>query len=293
MPIMLVSQLKVLYLWWIGWDYSYASSKWIYLELVPPKEVLTPIKAMEDVFAVIWPIYDSGNWRERWMEGELNNTPFWMSWEIVSIEGRIHFYLRILTSHRGAIETAIYGAYPDIEIREVTDSFKLVPKNIPNEEWDLYGEDFVLARPAAYPLKTYEKFFEPQGERISAEEKRIDPMSSLLELMARLGPGENFWLQYILMPILDYDEPEWRKEGAAIVTKLSKRPEKKEPTFLEDLGYVFRQLIMGPDKEGSGEGAKYSWTPIAKTETGEREMVLTPGEREMITEIENKMRKPA
>ena len=49
---------------------------------------------------------------------------------------------------------------------------------------------------------------------------------------------------------------------------------------------------MGPKKEGSGERATYKWLEAAKSEEGEREMVLTPGEREIITEIENKLKKP-
>src|SRR3989344_1577191 len=69
--------------WW--WDFAYAKVKWKILEIIPPKEILTPLKAMEDVFTVAWPIYDRGNWRERWCEGELGNSPYWMSWEIASI----------------------------------------------------------------------------------------------------------------------------------------------------------------------------------------------------------------
>lgn len=291
-PIFLSAQLKMLYLWWIDWDYAYAKTKWKVLEIIPPKELLIPFKAMEDVFTVIWPIWDGANWRERWCEGELKNSPYWMSWEIASIEGQIHFYIRVSASHRTAVETALYGHYPEIEIKEVSDYTKLVPQNVPNEEWDLYGEDFELVKPAAYPIKTLEKFFEPQGERISAEEKRIDPISSLLELLSKLGPGEHYWLQFITVPVLDYDEPEWRKEAEKIITKIAKRPEKKEPTFLEELGHIAGQVIMGPEKEGTGEKATYQWMDPSKTEEGEREMVMTPGEREVITEIENKIKKP-
>ena len=289
-PLFLSIQLKTLFLWWINWDFAYAKIKWEVLEIIPPKEVITPFKAMEDVFSVVWPIYDGANWRERWCEGELNNSPFWMSWEIVSIEGNIHFYIRVMDVHRTLIETALYGHYPEIEIKEVSDYTKLVPQNIPNEEWDLYGEDFYLIQPSAYPIKTMEKFFEPQGEKISAEEKRIDPMSSLLELLSKLGTGEHYWIQFILMPVTDYDEPEWRKEAEKIITKIIKRPEKKETTFFEDLMYVFKQIILGPEKEGSGEKATYKWMDTAKSEEGEREMVLTPGEREVVTEIENKIK---
>ena len=294
LPLMLQIQLKTLYLWWIGWDYDYATkARWVMLEIIPPKEVLIPAKAMEDVFAVIWPIYDNGNWRERWCDGELANGPYWCSWEIASLEGKIHFYIRCLAAHRMSIETALYAHYPDIEVFEAPDYTRLVPPTVPNEEWDIYGEDFILSRENAYPIKTYEKFFEPQGERISAEEKRIDPIISLLEGMSKLGPGENYWVHFITVPITDKDEPDWKKEGQSIINKLSKRPEKKEPTLMEDLFYVGKQLILGPEKEGSGEGAKYSWVEQNKEETGEREMVLTPGEREVITEVENKLKKPA
>ena len=68
---------------------------------------------------------------------------------------------------------ALYAHYPDIEIHEVNDYTKLVPPTIPNEEWDMYGEDLITARDNAFPIKTYEKFFEPQGERISAEDKLL------------------------------------------------------------------------------------------------------------------------
>ncbi|MGD0576531.1 MAG: hypothetical protein ABSA74_00440 [Candidatus Staskawiczbacteria bacterium] len=295
LPLMLGVQLRTLYLWWINWDYDYAKARWVILEIIPPKELLIPVKAMEDVFSVLWPIWDRPTFREKWCDGELDNAdfgPFWFSWEIVSIEGKIHFYIRFLEQHRLAAEMALYAHYPDIEIHEVPDYTKLVPPTIPNEEWDMYGEDWILRQPAAYPIKTYEKFFEPQGERIAAEEKRIDPIIGLLEGMSKLGPGEHYWVQFITVPINDLDEPEWRKEGKKIIDKLSKRPEDKEPTLMEDLAYVGKQIAMGPEKEGSGESAKYSWLPQNKEETGEREMVLTPGEREIITEVENKMKKP-
>jgi len=293
LPIMLQIQLKTLYLWYMGWDFDYAKQKWVFLEIIPPKEVLIPLKAMEDVFSAIWPIMDVANFREVWCDGELPNGPYWYSWEIASIEGKLHFYVRTLEQHRVAIESALFGHYPDIEIHEAQDYVKLVPPTIPNDEWDMYGEDWDLVKEDAYPIKTYEKFFEPQGERISAEEKRMDPIISLLEAMSKLGPGEHYWVQFTTVPVADYDEPDWRSEGQKIINKLAKRPEKKEPTLIEDLMHIARELIMGPEKEGEGESAKYSWVEQNKEESGEREMVLTPGEREIITEVENKIKKPA
>ena len=293
LPWMLQEQLKDLYKWYIGWDFDYAKAKWVVLEIVPPKEVLIPLKAMEDVFTSIFPIADVANFREIWCDGELDNGPYWFSWEIASIEGKVHFYLRCLKAHSPTIEAALYGHYPDLEIKEVPDYTKLVPPTLPNEDWDMYGEDWILGRADAYPIRTYEKFFEPQGERISAEEKRMDPIISLLEALGKLGTGEHYWLQFITVPVFDHDEPDWRVEGQKVINKIIKRPEKKEPTLGEDLMHVAKELAMGPEQEGSGESASYSWVSQQQEESGEREMVLTPGEREIVTEVENKIKKPA
>lgn len=294
LPIMLVVQLKELYLWWIGWDYDYAKQKWVLLEVTPLEAMLLPIKAMEDVFSAVWPLMDVANFREVWCDGELPNGPYWCSWEIVSIEGKIHYYIRVLRQHRASIEAALFGHYPDIEIHEAQDYVKLVPPTIPNEEWDMYGEDWDLAKPDAYPMKTYEAFFEPQGERISAEEKRIDPIISLLESLSKLGPGEHYWVQFTTVPVGEHDEPGWRKEGQKVINKIAGRPEKKEVTLIQMLIHTFTELIAGPKKEGSGDSASYSWIPLEKDEeTDELRVSLTPGEREIITAIENKMKKPA
>ncbi|MEK7124737.1 MAG: hypothetical protein AAB877_03620, partial [Patescibacteria group bacterium] len=118
-------------------------------------------------------------------------------------------------------------------------------------------------------------------------------IASLLELMSRLGQGEQFWLQFVFGSVDDNHEPEWREEADKIIAKITKRPVKKKTSFFDDLISVFRGLAIGPEKEGAGEKATYKWAETtAVSETGEREMVLTPGEREILTEIENKLKKP-
>jgi len=292
LPIMLMTQLKTLYLWYMNWDFEYGErQKWAVLELIPPRDTIMPYKAMEDVYASIWPLMDVGNFRENWCDGELKYGPYWCSWEIASIEGSIHFYIRFLKQHRASIEAALYGHFPDLEIHEVQDYVKLVPPTVPNEEWDTYGEDWDFFEDDVYPLRTYEAFFEPQGEKIQAEEKRIDPMTSLLEAMSKLGQGEHYWVQFITIPVgYDNDEPEWKPTGEKILNELSNRPEKKEKTLIDDLKEIAYDLFHGPEKDGE----KYEWArPFDKNEeTGEREMVITPGEREVITAIENKLKKP-
>ena len=46
-------------------------------------------------------------------------------------------------------------------------------------------------------------------------------------------------------------------------------------------------------KKKAGESASFTWAPMQENEeTGEKEMSVTPGEREILTEVENKMKKP-
>jgi len=293
-PVILMLPLKTYYHWWIGWDHWYQKHKWVMFELIPPKEVLAPFSAMEDVFSIVWSIIDTANWREIWCEGELSKVPYWASWEIASIEGKIHFYIRCLAEHVHVFESVLYSHYPEVEIRPTTDYTKNVPQNLPNEEWDVYGEDYVLGRSDFYPIKTYSKFFEPAGERISQEEKRVDPITSMLEGMARLGPGEQVWFQMITTPISEHDI-DWTPEAKKRIVKLARRPEKRKKSITELVGDIISAIAFGaltPSKEGE-ETESIEAIPMEVSEGGEREMIITPGEREILSAIEEKIKKPA
>ncbi len=281
LPIILWFSAKNLYLWWMQWEVWYPKVKWILLEVKSPKEILKPFTAMEDVLSVLWGIYDGANWRQRWCEGQLPMGAYWMSFEIVSIGGSIRFLIRCTEGHRGLVETSLYGHYPDIEISLVDDYIKDVPKNIPDKDIDLYGEDFILLRENAYPIKTYPKFFEPAGERISEEEKRIDPLKSLLESLAGLKPGEQFWFQIVIAPIINQDIP-WETEGNQIIEKMT--------------GRAAQKTKPKPMVQEAVELWLPGWSPKAPSKEKELippEMKLTPGEREIILAIGNKISKPA
>ncbi len=292
-PFFLAVELRTLYLWWMNWDYYEANVKWVVLEITPPKQILIPLKAMEDVFNTLWaPIYNVPNWRERWCEGVPPYVPGWMSFEIASIEGSLHFYARVPADLRTTVETALYSHYPELEIAEVQDYVKIVPQNIPSQEWDVYGEDFVQVKPAAFPIKTYEAFFEPQGDKVVTEEKRIDPIASLLELMSKIGPGEHYWIQFIFGSVEDDLEPEFARSSKKIVAKLARRAEKKTTTFYEEFMNVMQNLILGPVKVGSGEKASLQWRDAKKAEDPKGELLLTPGEGTILQAVETKLKKP-
>lgn len=290
-PIILLFHLKTLYLWWISWDYWYPKNKWVVLKLIPPKEVLAPFSAMEDVFSTAWSVLDKANWREIWCEGEFSFAPFWLSWEIASIEGKVNFYVRCLRDHQRMIESVLYSHYPELEIVEVEDYTKIVPHNIPNEDWDLYGEDYILLKEDCYPIKTYSKFFEPSAERIR-EEKRIDPIISLLENMSSLGPGEHAWLQIITTPFLDIEIP-WKAKAQTLITKLSRRPTPKSKSILESFLEALPSFSEFSSALPGVPSTQEKAISPAVSESGEKEMIITPGEREVLSAIEEKIKKLA
>ncbi len=299
-PIILFFPLRTFYLWWLRWDKWYQEQNWTMLKVKPPREILTPFKAMEDVFTTIWCIYDEPNWREIWCEGEFTLGAFWTSWEIVSNEGNVSFYIRCLDEHRHLIESVIYSHYAEAEIEELPDYTEVVPKNIPTEEWQVYGEDYFMPKPDFLPIKTYHDFFEEKTE--IKEEKRIDPIASFIEDLARLGSGEYFWFQVITAPITE-SEIDIVTPGKREVNKIARRPMPEKRTMADSIFGVISDLLYAiwdgisflvhgkwtsPEEQ---EAMTKALAPGA-TETGEREMLLTPGEREICTAIENKIKKP-
>jgi len=261
-----------LFLWlWRRREIFDSKIKRIILEIKLPREIKKPIRAMEDVFNVLHTIHDPPNWREKWLEGQFQLS---FSLEIVSIGGEIHFYIRTPEMYRKLVESAIYAQYPEVEIFEAPDYTKNFPQDIPNKEWDVWGMNLDHTKPDCYPIKTYKRF---EIETQSLEEKRIDPLSSLLEGLSVLTPGEYLCFQIIISPIRD--EKPWVKEGKTIIDKLVKRPEKpkQKPLIKEALDI----LIAGkPSSPSSGE-----------KEVIPPEMKLTPGEREVVQAIEEKISK--
>lgn len=269
LPFLFWKPFLLLWLYWRSenWD---RTIKKIILEIKMPKEVLKPIKAMEQVFAGFHAIHDVITWREKWLEGQFQLS---IALEIASIDGEVHFFIRTPEGFRKIIESNIYSQYPETEIFEVDDYTKNVPQDIPSKDWDLFGMGFINSKPDPYPIKTYPSF---EADIEPKEEKRIDPLAGLLEGMAALRPGEQLWVQIGVKPIRN--EISWVEEGQKLRDKLARRPEKpKSKSLIWEAAEV---LVSGPPK-----------TVEAVKEVMPPEMKLTPGERAILLAIEEKIGK--
>ena len=274
MPFILWWPFSFLWRWWRTDDFLFNNPSTL-LEIKIPKEVLKPIRAMEVVLDSLWQIvYDPADPHEKWIEGKVILS---YTFEIVCTEGEPHFYIKFPKANRDSVEASIYAQYPDAEISEVDDYTRKVPQDIPNKDWDMWGCDYKLLRPSPYPIKTYLEF---ESEREALEEKRVDPLATLLEGMAKIGKGEHLWVQITGSPVTN-KEAAWIDEGEEIRDVLSKRTP-KDSRQRSIVGEAADILITGNVPGEVKEEPKEILPP---------EMKLTTGERDVVTAIEKKMAK--
>jgi len=212
-----------------------AGLRYIFLAISVPEENEKNPMSMEEIFAGYHAIKSDPNLKEKYLEGQYQET---FSFEIVSIGGHIKFITRIPEHSREFMKANIYAQYPEAEIEEIADDYaKFIPESYPNNEFDVLGVEFCLNKPDAYPIRTYHSYV----DEISEEEKFIDPLANLLEVMSRLAEGEQIWYQIVLKPVGD----KWKEAGEKIIAKLAK---KKQEEYSPQLVNRAHQVIkaVGP-----------------------------------------------
>jgi hypothetical protein len=188
---------------------------WVMLEIRLPREIEKTPRAMDQVFMTMHGMRNSPtNFKEMWWDGEVTR---WFSLEVVSFSGDIHFYIRLHKSYRNAVESSFYAHYPDIELHEVKEDYiyRLPPTfaELHSQGYELFGNEFVLAKADAFPIHTYEQFEKPE------DEQKLDPVAALLELLAKCRPRESIWLQILIRPTDD----SWKKRGEEIMKELKEK----------------------------------------------------------------------
>lgn len=249
-------------------------TKYIMLELVPPREVEKSPKLMESVFAGMAGVQKTYNTYESFVEG-MFVPPF--SLEIASDTGSVHFYIRTPAVFRNLVEANFFAQYPDMEITEVPDYVRTAPATIPNDKYELWGSDFELVKDDLYPIKTY-KFFE---EDVTG--KMIDPLAGVIEVMGKLPPGQTMWMQMIIAPGKD----NWHKDkGKATIDAFLGKAKKVERGLFADILDILRNLLKAflttPEFEKSKKDEKQD-QPL--------EFRLSPGEKDVLKALESNLGK--
>lgn len=264
---------------WKGWHRwrmnAFSMSRtFVLMAIDVPKLNEQSMKAVEHIISALHGIQFGPNFYEKYWLGLTGDS---FSLEIVSIDGYIQYFVRCDGYNVQLVKGAIFAQFPDAEIVEVEDYVRNVPQEYPNESHELWGTEFTLLKDASFPLRTYEHF-EHSLTGIYA-----DPAAALLELMSRISPGEQIWLQYIVTPagaqsydagVKMVDELIGRSSGGS-VTNL----DKAIYAPLQGIGMIGDAVFGQGEREGLGadEGSDGNF------------LNMTTGEKVIVEEIQKKI----
>lgn len=188
------------------------SIEWVLLEIKPPKDNPTSFYNAEQVFIQLHQLFDNFTFQERYLEGKV---VFTISFEIISLGGKISYLVRAPKKQQDLVEAALYANYPNIELTEVKDYLENFHFSADDERYDLFGAEFIPVKNQAFPIRTYKEFESLKGPELS--EIVVDPLSPLLETFTKLGSQEFYGVQFILQPVMDNS---WKEEAEKEVEKV-------------------------------------------------------------------------
>ena len=217
---------------WIYWRqliYRH-SMNYVVLDMRIPRETTKNPRAMEQVLRAFHSMRNEArNLREVYWDGEVTN---WVSLEIVGRGGETHFYIRCLKSRRPLVEAAFFSSYQDVELVEVPDYTKTLPKSAEelwDRELDFFGGELELVKPDMYPLRTYLEYEVPDEDI-----QLMDPISNMLEILGKLGKDEFVAIQFNIAPAA----PDWASEWEDDLIELRGKGSKAGTE--EDMGFSSR-----------------------------------------------------
>jgi len=256
-----------------------ATQNFILLAIDIPRGNIQSPKAVENLFTYFGGAHGTINLIEKYWEGKIQLT---FSFEIVSIDGYTQFLIRTPDKFRNLVESSVYSQYPDAEITEVEDYTLGTPTRFPDDEYDIYGCEFILDKNQAYPIKVYKEFEHQMGE---PETTFRDPMASLMDLTSSLRRGEQLWYQIIIRPI----GFEWPEIGDVEVDKILGK--KRKSTGINRIIDMILEWMSD-----LSEGVYKLWGDIEEKKKDEKEdvlkmMQLTPKQKRKVEGIHDKCNK--
>ncbi len=252
--------------------------QWVLLAINVPKDNEQTPKAVENIFSNLAGSHTHITLWEKYWEGK-KLEPY--SFEIISIGGYVQFLIRTTVQLRDLVEAAIYAQYPTAEITEVADYVDKVPHNYPNDEYELWGTELVLTNKEAFPIRTYVEF----EHQISQETK--DPMASILEILSKLNPQEQLWLQIIVTPPAN---DKWRDESIKVVKKMVGAKVEQQKGKIGKLLQEPTNLLNEANRQIFAVGEEITAKDKANEQFG-KIFSMSPGERRVIELIEKKASK--
>ncbi|HMP67132.1 MAG TPA: hypothetical protein PKA60_00075 [Candidatus Paceibacterota bacterium] len=186
--VLLVVLVKV----WINYARSKFLSEQEYklLRITPPIEIFKTPLSMELFMNALYQTVGEATPIDKYWKGKVRP---WFSLEIASNGGDVGFYIWTRKSMTGYLQSQIYAQYPGIEVVEVEDYTNSVNYN--RDDYSIWATEFELTAPDPVPIKTYIDY---GLDKVSEEEEKTDPITSMLEFLGSIKNGEYVWIQIIV-----------------------------------------------------------------------------------------------
>ncbi|MES2994876.1 MAG: hypothetical protein V4681_02515 [Patescibacteria group bacterium] len=227
-----------------------SKQEYVLLELKMPRDIRKTPLAMETVITNLHIGPNESTWYKKYINGSVR--PWW-SFEIVSLGGKVHFYIWTREGFRRAVESFIYAQYPGVELTEAMDySLLYDPSHHPNKMW---GCDYKKTKEDPIPIRTYAEFIDPTST-LGKPEETIDPLAQVIELLGSIGPKEQFWVQinFRMTKKEKYGgERTWKEEGLDLIQEIRDKAVRKTSRMNAATGMMVEEEGFGPLTKGQQE----------------------------------------
>ena len=193
--------------------YNNFYEKFILLEIKLPREITKSPQAMEFIIDAFYQMagnpslsikpgdgfFKRQEKKKNYMDDAYHQgqTRLWMTMEIESRGGEIHFYIGTTKRYKEIISSYIFSQYPGIEVTETpdyTDKIRAVEDGGKHIPFTSYGA-LTDASKDYLPIKTYIDYGLDKDPK---DEHKIDPLIPLLESMANIKEDEHVWFQILV-----------------------------------------------------------------------------------------------
>lgn len=193
-----------------------------------------------------------------------------ISFEIVSHDHLIYFYVWCPRHLKDYVESQIYAQYPSVQITEMDSDYS--KKDLKGRQ--TFTSEVMLTKDEIFPIRTFDTF-------------EVDPLAGLTTVLASLSDEEEIWIQILLEPVDD----SWHAKSLQYIDELKNG---KKMGFFDDWQ---KRAVTAPAKLVSNM-ASAAFTPAIYQEKvaaagkgGGDKKELTPGQTTLLTAVETKAQK--
>ena len=220
------------------------------LEIKIPQEVLKSPEAMELVLNQLYQTASPDNHFQTYLDGKHPPT---YALELVSRGGDVRFYMSVpRAKFKNMSEMHLYAQYPGIEIQELPiDYTSEIPWD--EERFSYFALHFNLKQADALPIKTY---YEYGLHTMPKEEEKVDPITSVLDMLASIGPGEYYWIQILISANRKENfkvgslrtKPDWKDAAIKYKTEIIENAKKRAGMSSDD-AVNLNAILTDTDKD--------------------------------------------